>query len=65
MPATEFAGRSIVEWVVAIRVERPKSEPEDAAPKVPPTMPAMIAMTVAERKVIVRIRDVGALHHGP
>ena len=65
IPATEFAGRSIVEFDFTIRVEKPKSEPVDVAPKTPAVMPTTSARTKALRSEMLFPDECGAPHHGP
>jgi hypothetical protein len=65
--ATEPTGRSMVEVDLTRFTEWPKSDPEDAAPNVPPITPVTSERTTADRKVIFLPSPLllGATHHGP
>jgi hypothetical protein len=53
IPATELAGRSIVEFDCTNLVEKPKSDPLDDAPNAPAITPTIMASTIALRSEIV------------
>ena len=65
--ATEPTGLSIVEVDLTKFTERPKSDPDDDAPKAPAMTPTTRARTMAERTVMFLLSPLllGASHQGP
>jgi len=65
--ATEPTGLSMVDVDFTKFTERPKSEPDDEAPKAPAMTPTTRARTMAERRVMFLPSPLllGASHQGP
>jgi hypothetical protein len=65
--ATDPAGRSIVDEDLTNFTEWPKSDPVDAALKVPAIKPTTSAKTIADRRGMdfPELRELGGVHHGP
>ena len=65
--ATEPAGLSMADVDFTKFTERPKSDPDDEAPKAPAITPTTRAKTMAERKVMFLPSPLllGASHQGP